>query len=85
MAFTFDPNAANSEVKAVDSGKKLRIGIVGCGGIAHSHMRSYLKMPDIEIVAGCDLVPGRAKAFFEEFKVEGVRTDFKDCDDMIAH
>ena len=85
MAFTFDPNAANNEVKAVESGKKLRIGIVGCGGIAHNHMRSYLKMPDVEIVAGCDLVPGRAKAFFEEFKVEGVRTDFKDCDDMISH
>ena len=85
MAFTFDPNAANKEIKAVECGKKLRIGIVGCGGIAHSHMRSYLKMPDVEIVAGCDLVPGKAKAFFEEFKVEGVRTDFKDCDDMVAH
>ena len=85
MAFTFDPNAANNEVKAVESGRKLRIGIVGCGGIAHSHMRSYLKMTDIEIVAGCDIVPGRAKAFFEEFGVSGVATDFKDCDDMLAH
>lgn len=85
MAFTFDPNSANNEVKTVECGKKIRIGIVGCGGIAHSHMRSYLNMPDVEIVAGCDIVPGKAKAFFEEFKVEGVRTDFKDCDDMIAH
>jgi predicted dehydrogenase len=50
--------------------KKIRIGIIGTGGIAHSHMRSYLQMPDVEVVAGADIVPGKAEAFFKEFGVE---------------
>jgi predicted dehydrogenase len=53
--------------------KKIRIGIIGTGGIAHSHMKAYLNMPDVEIVAGCDIVPGRAAAFFKAFGLEDVR------------
>ena len=30
-------------------------------------------MPDVEIVAGADLVPGKAEAFFKKWEVEGVR------------
>lgn len=47
--------------------KKLRIGIVGTGGIAHSHMQSYLRMEDVEIVGASDIVPGKARAFLDEF------------------
>ncbi len=50
--------------------KKLRIGIIGTGGIAHAHMRSYLQIPEVEVVAGADIVPGKAEAFFREFGVE---------------
>jgi predicted dehydrogenase len=53
--------------------KKLKIGIIGTGGIAGAHIGTYLKQPDVEIVAGADLVPGRAQAFFERFGVEGAR------------
>lgn len=59
--------------KAIDSSKKLRIGIIGTGGIARAHIKGYLEFPDVEIVAGADLVPGKAKAFFEEFGVEGAK------------
>ena len=52
--------------------QKLRIGIIGTGGIAHNHMKAYLHMDDVEIVAGADIVPGKAEAFFEEFGLEGV-------------
>ena len=65
MAFNYDPNSAGNTQASVDTAKKLRIGIIGTGGIANSHIKSYIKMPDVEIVAGCDLVPGRAKKFFE--------------------
>jgi predicted dehydrogenase len=44
--------------------KKLRIGIIGTGGIARSHLNAYLRHPDVEVVAGCDIVPGKAEAFF---------------------
>lgn len=53
--------------------KKLRVGIIGTGGIAHSHMKTYLKQPDVEIVAGCDLIEGKAEKFFESFGVSGVK------------
>ena len=58
--------------------KKLRIGLIGTGGIAHSHMRAYLNMKDAVVVAGADLVPGRAEEFFKEFEVEAkAYTDYK--------
>ncbi len=47
--------------------KKLRIGIIGTGGIAHAHARAYKSFEDIEIVAGADIVPGKARAFLDEF------------------
>ena len=59
------------EVSAVDTSKKMRIGIIGCGWIAEAHAKSYLKQPDVEIVAGADLVPGKAAAFMEKFGIEG--------------
>ena len=52
--------------------KKIRIGFIGTGGIAHAHMRAYLNRTDIEFVAFCDIVPGRAEAFAREFELEGV-------------
>lgn len=48
---------------------KLRIGIIGSGGIAGAHARAYLKMPDVEIVAVADVVPGRAQAFIDKFEM----------------
>ncbi len=73
----------NHETKEVDASRKLRIGFIGCGWIAESHIKSFKKQPDVEIVAGCDLVPGKAKAFFEKFEVAGVKTDYKDHKEML--
>ena len=47
--------------------RKLRIGIIGTGGIAHSHASAYKSFPDVEIVAGADIVPGKARKFLDEF------------------
>ena len=47
----------NQEVKVIDTSKKIRVGIIGTGGIANSHMKAYLKQPDVEVVAGADIVP----------------------------
>ena len=70
--------------KVQNTGKKMRIGFIGCGWIAGSHIKAFMAQPDVEIVAGCDLIPGKAKAFFEKYGVEGVKTDYKDDVDMIA-
>ena len=61
------------EEEAVDTSKKLKVGIIGTGWIAESHIQSYKNMPDVEVVAAADLIPGKAEAFMKKFGVEGVR------------
>ncbi len=78
-----DPNKANQEGAKIDTSRKLRIGFIGCGWIAGSHINSYKKMPDVEVVAGCDLIPGKAKAFFEKNGVPGVKTDYASHKEML--
>ncbi len=68
-----DAFKTNQEKKEIDTTKKIRVGIIGTGWIADSHIISYLKCPDVEIVAGADLVPGKAEAFFKKHNVEGVK------------
>ena len=56
-----------------EAGKKLKIGIIGTGWIAESHIQSYKQMEDVEVVAAADLIPGKAEKFMKRFGVEGVR------------
>jgi predicted dehydrogenase len=69
---------------AVDASKRLRVGIIGTGWIAAAHIESYLKMPDVDIVAGADLIEGKADAFFKQHGVEGVRT-YRSHKEMLDH
>ena len=58
--------------------RKLRIGIIGTGGIANAHVQAYLPMEDAEIVAGADIIPGKAEAFFAKYELNDVHcyTDY---------
>ena len=49
--------------------KKLRIGIIGTGGIAGAHMNAYKQFDDVEIVGGADIVPGKARAFLDRWEL----------------
>ena len=48
---------------SIDTTKKIRVGIIGCGWIAGDHIREYLKMPDVELVGVADLIDGKAEKF----------------------
>ena len=50
--------------------EKLRIGIIGTGGIANPHIQAYQRRDDVEIVALCDIVPGKAAEFAAKYGVE---------------
>lgn len=63
----------NHDKKEIDTSKKVKVGIIGTGWIAEAHMTEYLKMPDVEIVAGADLIEGKAEAFFKSFGLENVK------------
>lgn len=39
---------------------KLRVGLIGCGGISNSHLPHLSKSDDVELVAFCDIVEERA-------------------------
>lgn len=61
--------------------KKVRLGIIGCGGIANGkHMPALKKIPEVEMVAFCDLIEERAVKAAKEYGVEGAQvfTDYKE-------
>lgn len=60
----------NTEETVIDTSRKMRVGIIGTGWIAEAHLESYRHQPDVEIVAGADLVEGKAEAFFKKFDME---------------
>ncbi|MDF2537209.1 MAG: MviM4 [Herbinix sp.] len=48
--------------------KKIKIGIIGCGGIANGkHMPSLSKLGDVEMVAFCDIIPEKAEKAKEKY------------------
>lgn len=67
----FSPTQKSKEI--IDPERILKFGIIGTGWIAESHVLSLKQMPDCQIVAAADLIPGKAENFFEEYGVPGVR------------
>lgn len=53
--------------------EKLRIGIIGTGGISNAHTSTYLKRDDVEIVALADIVPGKAEAYRDHYNLTNAR------------
>jgi predicted dehydrogenase len=54
----------------VKMSEKIKIGIVGTGGIAHAHMEHYVKFADVEIVGACDIAPGKAREFLDRYNLK---------------
>ena len=67
----FKQEEEKEEIVVTD--KKIKVGIIGTGWIAESHIWSYLQQPDVEIVAAADLIPGKAEKKMKQFGVEGCR------------
>lgn len=53
------------------TGRRFKIGIIGTGWIAESHIESYLAMDDVDIVAMADLIPGKAEKFAASYNKDG--------------
>ena len=61
--------------------RTVKIGIIGCGGIANGkHMPSLKKIKNAQMVAFCDIIEERAVKAAEEYGVEGAKvyTDYKE-------
>ena len=54
--------------------KRLRIGIIGCGGIANGkHMPSLKALNRVDMVAFCDLIQEKAEKAAAEYGVPGAK------------
>ena len=78
----YDSNAFEKDQtqENTDYARRLRVAIIGCGSIANSHCGSYLRQPDADIVALCDLVPERTREFAAKHGLQNVAfyTDYKE-------
>ena len=61
--------------------EKLKVGIIGCGGIANGkHMPALAKIKEVELVAFCDIIEERAVEAAKKYGAEGAKvyTDYKE-------
>ncbi|PKM63325.1 MAG: oxidoreductase [Firmicutes bacterium HGW-Firmicutes-21] len=59
---------------------KVRIGIIGCGGIAHGkHLPALKALKNVDMVAFCDIIESKAKETAKQYGTEkaAVYTDYK--------
>lgn len=76
MANGLDAFKSDQTKEVIDTSKKVRIGIIGTGWIAESHLEVLRDMPDVEIVSAADLVEGKAKKFFENANFDASNIKF---------
>ena len=61
--------------------EKLRVAVIGCGGIANGkHLPALKNVKDIELIAFCDLIIERAEKAAKEYGAEGAKVyvDYKE-------
>jgi predicted dehydrogenase len=59
---------------------KLKVGVIGVGGIAATHMPGWAESPHAEAVAGCDVAEGALQSWGEKYGVKKLSTK---ADDLI--
>lgn len=56
----------------------LRIGIIGVGTIANTHLRDYQNCPDTEVIALADINPEALQRASKEYGINTTFTDYRD-------
>ena len=56
----------------------MKVGVIGCGGIAPIHVKAYRSLKDVEIVGLCDLNLDRAKNLAARFKIKKTYANYWD-------
>ena len=60
----------------------MKVGLIGCGRVAHIHMSAYKAMENVNVVAVSDADINRAKAFAEPYKIDKVFSNYVDLFEM---
>ena len=61
--------------------EKVKIAMIGAGNIANTHLASYVKLPNVEIYAACDINESRLNETCDKF---GIERRYTDLDKMLA-
>lgn len=59
----------------------MRVGIIGCGGIAPAHIRVYKSLKGVKVVGLCDLNIEKAKNLAMKFNIKNIYSDYCDMFD----
>ena len=51
------------------AGKRIRVGLIGCGSVSGRYLPHLSECPYAELVSVCDIIPERAEQRAQEFKV----------------
>ncbi len=57
--------------------ERTKIGIIGCGVIAPTHIKSYQNLDQVEVAWLCDLNEEKAQALSETYGVANITTDYR--------
>ena len=64
--------------------RPVKVGIIGCGGIANGkHLPGLKSVENIQMVAFCDIIRERAEKAAREYGVEGAKV-FENYHDLLA-
>src|ERR1700722_11160345 len=66
-----------TQTKRQHTGRKLRVAIIGCGGISELHIAALRDMPEVEIIAGVDIKQERLDVMRDKFKIPELYEDWK--------
>ncbi|HBF77933.1 MAG TPA: oxidoreductase [Clostridiaceae bacterium] len=67
----------------MERSRKIKVGIIGCGGIANGkHMPSLAKLDNVEMTAFCDIIEERAKNAAEKFGTKDAKV-YKDYKELL--
>lgn len=58
--------------------RKIRLGIIGVGQIGKSHLNTYSKIEDAEVVAASDVNAAELRTVAEQFKIPHTYSSFRD-------
>lgn len=60
----------------------MKVGLIGCGRVAHIHMKAYRAMNNVNVVAVSDTDLNRAKAFAAPYHIDRIFTNYADLFEM---
>ena len=60
--------------------EKIKVAVIGTGSISNEHIGAYLKNPDVELYAFCDINPVQLQKMAEKY---GIKRTFTDVHEML--